>query len=70
MWKQTRRVVKKSLDTASAFAAGNLETQYWLRMIVAANQDVKEQARTIWQEARELVLIFESIHRSSATQPK
>jgi four helix bundle protein len=46
------------------------ETQYWLRMIVAANQDVKEQARTIWQEARELVLIFESIHRSSATQPK
>jgi four helix bundle protein len=46
------------------------ETQYWLRMNVAATPDVKEAARKIWQEARELVLIFESIHRKSAIPPR
>ena len=42
------------------------ETQYWLRMIVAANEDSKMPARDLWQEARELVLILQSIHRKAA----
>jgi four helix bundle protein len=46
------------------------ETQHWLRMIVAANADATEPARAIWQEAKELVLIFESIHRNSIAGPK
>jgi four helix bundle protein len=46
------------------------ETQYWLRMMVAANEDAKEPARELWQEARELVLILESIHRKSARPTK
>jgi four helix bundle protein len=46
------------------------ETQYWLRMIVAADANKKEPARKIWQEARELVLIFETIYRNAATPAK
>jgi four helix bundle protein len=46
------------------------ETQYWLRMIVAANEDVKEPARKLWQEAKELVLILESIYRNSSREPR
>src|SRR3954464_10012088 len=30
------------------------ETQYWLRMIVAAKPDSKDQARALWREAKEL----------------
>lgn len=40
------------------------ETKHWLRMIAAAAEDLKEQARSHWQEAKELHLIFASIHRS------
>jgi len=39
------------------------ETKHWLRMIVAAVGDLKETARPLWQEARELHLIFAAIHR-------
>ena len=41
------------------------ETQYWLRMMVAAAPHIAERARTHWKEANELVLIFGSIHRRS-----
>lgn len=37
------------------------ETKYWLRMIVAAVPELKEEARILWQEAKELHLIFNSI---------
>ena len=40
------------------------ETKHWLRMIAAAGPDVRPQARALWQEAKELNLIFAAIFRS------
>ena len=40
------------------------ETKHWLRMLVAAVPDMKAEARTHWQEAKELHLIFASIYRN------
>jgi four helix bundle protein len=37
------------------------ETRHWLRMIVYATPDKKEEARKLWQEAQEFVLIFSAI---------
>ena len=37
------------------------ETLHWLRMVVKANPSKKEQARSLWKESKELVLIFSSI---------
>jgi four helix bundle protein len=42
------------------------ETKYWLRLIAAAQPDMKEPARKLWQEAKELNLIFAKIVRSSS----
>lgn len=41
------------------------ETKYWLRMIVVAVPQVKDEARKLWTEAKELNLIFNAIVRSS-----
>ena len=41
------------------------ETMYWFRMIAAGNESMKEEARNLWQEAKELNLIFSKIFRSS-----
>ena len=41
------------------------ETKHWLRMIAPANKDLKTEARRLWQEAKELNLIFSKIFRSS-----
>lgn len=41
------------------------ETKYWLRMIVVAVPDLKDEARKLWTEAKELNLIFNAIVRSS-----
>jgi four helix bundle protein len=46
------------------------ETQYWLRMVVSADADAKDRARSLWQEARELVLILSAIHRKAAVPRK
>jgi four helix bundle protein len=40
------------------------ETKHWLRMVVAAEQQLREEARLLWQEAKELNLIFGKIRRS------
>jgi four helix bundle protein len=37
------------------------ETKHWLRMIVKVAPDLKEEAKILWQEAKELSLIFNSI---------
>lgn len=37
------------------------EAKHWLRMIVIAYPELKEEARILWQEAKELNLIFNSI---------
>jgi four helix bundle protein len=46
------------------------ETQYWLRMVVSAVPDHADNARSLWKEARELVLIFAAIYRKASTVPK
>jgi len=40
------------------------EAKHWLRMIAAANAELKPQARRLWMEAKELNLIFGKIFRS------
>jgi four helix bundle protein len=40
------------------------ETKHFLRMAVRAVPELKPQARILWQEARELHLIFSKIRRS------
>jgi four helix bundle protein len=41
------------------------ETKLWLRMIAAAEPEMKTEARKLWQEAKELHLIFAAIWRKS-----
>jgi four helix bundle protein len=41
------------------------ETKHWLRMMAAVVPELREDARTIWQEAKELNLIFAAIRRST-----
>ena len=43
------------------------ETRYWLRMLAAAEPQVKQEARALWQEAKELNLILAAIIRNSKT---
>jgi four helix bundle protein len=42
------------------------ETKHWLRMIVTVIPELKEEARKLWLEAKELNLIFNAIIRSSS----
>lgn len=37
------------------------EAKHWLRMIAVAVPELKKEARALWQEAKELNLIFNSI---------
>src|SRR5881398_1759244 len=39
------------------------ETKHWLRMIAVAEEGMKAEARPLWQEAKELHLIFAAIYR-------
>ena len=39
------------------------ETKHWLRMIAAAAEGTKTDGRVLWQEAKELHLIFATIYR-------
>ena len=39
------------------------ETKHWLRMIATAAPESKEKARDLWQEAKELNLIFNAINK-------
>jgi len=39
------------------------ETKFWLRMIAAAEEMTKVEGRLLWQEAKELHLIFAAIYR-------
>ena len=41
------------------------ETKHWLRMIVVAAPELKEEARKHWKEAQELNLIFNAIVKST-----
>jgi four helix bundle protein len=39
------------------------ESKHWLRMIAAAAPEARARARTLWQEAKELHLIFAALVR-------
>ena len=39
------------------------ETKFFLRMVACAEPNLKPEARVLWQEAKELHLIFSSICR-------
>lgn len=41
------------------------ETKHWFRMIVVTVSELKDEARKLWTEAKELNLIFNAIIRSS-----
>jgi four helix bundle protein len=41
------------------------ETMYWLRMIVASEEELRDAAAELWQEAKELNLIFGAIRKNS-----
>ena len=41
------------------------ETKYWLRMIASVAPEAKATARPLWQEAKELHLIFGAIFRKA-----
>lgn len=41
------------------------ETKFYIRMIVRAVPELREAAKPVWQEAKELHLIFAKIYRSS-----
>ena len=46
------------------------ESKHWVRMIVRAVPQLKEEARPLWKEANELNLIFTSIVRNSQANKK
>lgn len=46
------------------------EIKHWLRMIVVACPELKEEAKILWKEARELHLIFNAIIRTSRSKIK
>ncbi len=46
------------------------ETKYWLRMMVTAEPEFRDEARVLWQEAKELNLIFGAIYRKKRGRGK
>ncbi|MEK7654158.1 MAG: four helix bundle protein [Patescibacteria group bacterium] len=39
------------------------ETKHWLRMVAIASPELRDQSRVLWQEAKELHLIFNAIFK-------
>jgi four helix bundle protein len=56
----SRKEFKKFIGTCRKESK---ETKYWLRMIAVAEPSLKQQARQLWREAKELNLIFGTIFR-------
>jgi four helix bundle protein len=46
------------------------ETKHWLRMVVVAAPELRDEARGLWQEAKELNLIFNAIARATKSGAK
>ncbi len=44
------------------------EAKHFIRMIVVAIPELKEEARKLWQEAKELNLIFNAIYKKVKTK--
>lgn len=56
----SKKDFKKSIGTCRKESK---ETKYWLRMIATAEPGLKDLARPLWKEAKELNLIFGAIWR-------
>jgi len=56
----SKKEFRKNIGTCKKEAR---ETKFQLRMIAAAEPSMKQSARPLWQEAKELHLIFAKIHR-------
>ncbi|MFB3892433.1 MAG: four helix bundle protein [Phycisphaerae bacterium] len=54
----SRKEFRKNIGTCRKESR---ESKHWLRMLAAAAPDVKIDARLLWQEAKELHLIFSKI---------
>ncbi len=39
------------------------EAKHFIRMVVISNPQLKDEAKSLWQEGKELNLIFNSIYR-------
>jgi four helix bundle protein len=46
------------------------ETKHWLRMLAVAIPEQKGELRKLWDEARQLHLIFAAIHRAKRDAPQ
>lgn len=46
------------------------ETKFWLRMLVKAVPELREEAKKLWKEANELNLIFAAIVKKSKSKIK
>ena len=46
------------------------ETKHWLRMLAKAQEENKTEIRKLWQEAKELSMIFHSITKTIDTKKK
>jgi len=57
----SKKELRKNIGTCKKEAR---ETKHFIRMIAAAEPSMKGNARPLWQEAKELHLIFAKIHRS------
>lgn len=44
------------------------ETKHWLRMVVKANPEKRNECEQLWREAQELTLIFSSILSKSKSK--
>lgn len=44
------------------------ETKHWIRMLIVAMPELQEEAHTLWQEAKELNLIFNAINNKLKTK--
>jgi four helix bundle protein len=46
------------------------ESKHWLRLLVAACPEQRDEARRLWREANELTKVFAAIHRNSKEKPR
>ena len=56
----SKKAFRNSISTCKREAR---ETKFFIRMIVRAVPDLKDEAKPLWQEAKELHLIFAKIYR-------
>jgi len=63
-WEADEAVSKKEFRHKIGYCKKEArETKHWLRMIAAAEESKRDEARKLWLEAKELHLIFAAIYR-------